>query len=97
MPIATIYDRELHDFFNGYHYRTDILMKIDAEVLQLCQALYYGDRVTHSQRKLVVYTLYGNVADAYKWYEYNYQEEWLHHRYLPEHGSSTEQRYPAQN
>jgi hypothetical protein len=27
----------------------------------------------------------GYPADAYKFYEYNYQEEYMPHRYLPEH------------
>lgn len=45
------------------------------EVIRLAKTLYYGKRVTFHQRKLVVYTLYGNVVDAYKFYEYNYQEE----------------------
>lgn len=73
-PIAGIYDTELVDFFGGYEYRVDILQKIDAEVARLEQALLYGDRVTFAQRKLLGYTLWGNVADAFKFYEYNYQE-----------------------
>ncbi|KAK3633491.1 hypothetical protein LTR56_015744 [Elasticomyces elasticus] len=85
VPIANIYDTELHQFFEGHEYRVDILMRIDEVVLALCKSLYHGDYVTYAQRKLVVYTLFGNVVDAFKFYEYNYQEEWLHHRYLPEH------------
>ena len=75
----------IFDFFNGFEYRTDILHKIDDEVLRICQALFYGQRVTLAERKLTVLALYGNVADVYRFYEYNYQTEWLHHRYMPEH------------
>ncbi|KAK5126136.1 hypothetical protein LTR85_011491 [Meristemomyces frigidus] len=85
VPLAGIYDTELADFFDGYEYRVDILHKIDQEVARLANALYHGERVTFAQRKLIGYTLYGNVVDAFKYFEYDYQEEWLAHRYLPEH------------
>lgn len=81
-------DDELVDFFQGYEYRFDILEKIDLEVAGLVDSLYHGQRVTFAERKLVVFALYGNVVDTYKYYEYNYQSEWLAHRYLPEHGES---------
>ncbi|KAK5133608.1 hypothetical protein LTR08_007556 [Meristemomyces frigidus] len=89
-PIASMRDEELVEFFGEYAYRVDILHKIDAEVAYLAEALHRGRFITFAQRKLVVYTLYGNVADAFKFYEYNYQEEWLAHRYLPEHVALSE-------
>ncbi|KAK4543183.1 hypothetical protein LTR36_005733 [Oleoguttula mirabilis] len=85
VPIASVYDTELAEFFDGYDYRVDLLRKVDDEVTRLVNTLYRGERVTFAQRKLIGYTLYGNVVDAYKYFEYNYQEEWLAHRYLPEH------------
>lgn len=85
VPTASMYGAELADFFDGYEYRTDILQKIDHEVARLANALYHGERVTFAQRRLVVYALYGNVADAFRYFEYCYQSEWLAHRYLPEH------------
>ncbi|KAK3070255.1 hypothetical protein LTR53_010776 [Teratosphaeriaceae sp. CCFEE 6253] len=83
--IASVHDTELLNFFDGHEYRIDILMKIDTEVLELCKALYQGKRVSPEQRELVVYAVFGHAIDAFKYYEYNYQTEWLHHRYLPEH------------
>ncbi|KAK3113448.1 hypothetical protein LTR53_009254 [Teratosphaeriaceae sp. CCFEE 6253] len=105
VPIASVHDTELLNFFDGHEYRIDILMKIDTEVIELCKALYHGMRVNPEQRKLVVYAVFGtgtlplaasdavadfapwvgHAIDAFKYYEYNYQTEWLHHRYLPEH------------
>ena len=88
-PIASIRDEELVDFFGEFAYRTDILQNIDAEVARLVRALHDRRRISFAQRKLVVYTLYGNVVDAFKFFEYNYQEDWLAHRYLHEHGVSS--------
>ncbi|KAK3711309.1 hypothetical protein LTR37_009689 [Vermiconidia calcicola] len=85
MPLALKYDEELNEFFNGSDYRVDILRKIDEEVRTIAYALCYGQRVSHSQRKLVVFAVWGNLVDAFKFYEYNYQTEWLPHRYLAEH------------
>lgn len=36
-------------------------------------------------RRLICYAVWGNPVDAYKWYEYQLQEDYLPHRYLPEH------------
>lgn len=79
------HDDELQDFFDGYEYRWDILAKIDEEAQKLCNILMQGGRLSHAQRTLVVLAMFGNVVDAYKYYEYNYQTDWLPHRYLPEH------------
>ncbi|KAF2753558.1 hypothetical protein EJ05DRAFT_515015 [Pseudovirgaria hyperparasitica] len=78
-------DQELEDFFRDYEYRFDILETIDREVLYFCSILKDGGRISRNQRMLVAYHLWGQPVDCYKWYEYNYQTEWLAHRYLPEH------------
>ncbi|KAF2092419.1 hypothetical protein NA57DRAFT_25189, partial [Rhizodiscina lignyota] len=83
--VASTVDDELVDFFDGYEYRYDILRRIDDQVRALCNFLRSGGRLTWTQRLLVGLTLFGNPVDAYKHYEYNYQTEWLPHRYLPEH------------
>jgi hypothetical protein len=49
------------------------------------QNLAYGRPVPLALRKLVCYALWGNPVDAYKWFEYSYQNEYMPHRYLPEH------------
>lgn len=86
MPsVAATVDEELVDFFDGYEYRYDILHKIDIEVATLCNGLRSGVHLTWTQRLLVTLSLFGNPVDAYKHFEYNYQTEWLPHRYLPEH------------
>ena len=84
-PLALKHDEELIEFFNGYEYRIDILQQIDREVSQLSDELYHGQRITYGQRKLIAHAVYGNLVDAYKFYEYNYQKDWLPHRYLAEH------------
>ncbi|EMD00460.1 hypothetical protein BAUCODRAFT_127635 [Baudoinia panamericana UAMH 10762] len=82
---AVRFDSEMRDFFEGHQYRTDILAMIDNHVNALIAAHSQGQHLTFDQRKLMVYACFGNVADAYRFYEYNYQTEWLEHRYLPEH------------
>lgn len=44
-----------------------------------------GMLIPYRRRRLVLYAVFGNPVDAFKYYEYNYQTEWLAHRYLPEH------------
>jgi len=58
---------------------------IENEVRRLSTTLYNGERLSVAERKMIVYGKYGNPSDAYKYFEYNYQEEYLPHRYLPEH------------
>lgn len=79
------YDEELADFFDGVPYRHDILQEIDRIVDGFCYQIQCGMFVKASDRRLVVYALWGNPIDAYKYYEYNYQTTWLKHRHLPEH------------
>lgn len=83
--IADEYDEELEEFFEGEEYRVDILNEIDRLVDYLCYNIQTGAWVKDMDRKLVVYALWGNPVDAYKYFEYNYQTVWLPHRYLPEH------------
>lgn len=78
-------DKELDDFFDGFEYRYDILDRIDMEVSSVCNELRYGRFVNANLCRLVCYAVYGNPVDAYKFYEYNYQQEYMPHRYLPEH------------
>lgn len=47
--------------------------------------LAYGRSISVSLRKLICYAVWGNPVDAYKWFEYAYQNEYMPHRYLPEH------------
>jgi hypothetical protein len=84
-PLCLKVDPELVDFFEGFEYRWDILDRIDMEVRGLIQALQRGQPVNSAWRRLVCYAVWGNPSDAYKWYEYQLQEEYLPHRYLPEH------------
>ncbi|OCK85181.1 hypothetical protein K432DRAFT_277015, partial [Lepidopterella palustris CBS 459.81] len=83
--LVSAYDEELVAFFQDYDYRYDILERIDNEVLHACQALDVGTLLPRRLRRLVAYVIFGNPVDAYKYYEYNFQTEWLPHRYLPEH------------
>ncbi|KAF2791251.1 hypothetical protein K505DRAFT_389450 [Melanomma pulvis-pyrius CBS 109.77] len=83
--LGMIKDKELEDFFDGFDYRYDILDRIDREVSAACVDLIYGRPVSSGLRRLVCYAVWGNPVDAYKWYEYNYQQEYMPHRYLPEH------------
>ncbi|KAH7082566.1 hypothetical protein BKA63DRAFT_404313, partial [Paraphoma chrysanthemicola] len=84
-PLSTKRDSELDEFFDGFEYRHDIIARIDREVRQGIQDLAYGRAVPLALRKLVCYALWGNPVDAYKWFEYSYQDEFMPHRYLPEH------------
>ncbi|OCL05369.1 hypothetical protein AOQ84DRAFT_252231, partial [Glonium stellatum] len=79
------YDEELTEFFDGFEYRYDILERIDRDVYDACQELKARITVPHRRRRLVAYAVFGNPVDTFKYYEYNYQTEWLAHRYLPEH------------
>lgn len=83
--LRSIHDTELDDFFDGFEYRYDILDRIDKEVEWACADISQGRRVYASMRRLVCLVIYGNPVDAYKYYEYNYQQEYMPHRYLPEH------------
>ncbi|KAF2110844.1 hypothetical protein BDV96DRAFT_583040 [Lophiotrema nucula] len=78
-------DAELDDFFAGFEYRYDILERIDREVYFACIDMQAGRPVSTSLRRLVCYAVFGNPVDAYKWYEYSYQQDYLPHRYIPEH------------
>ncbi|TKA71255.1 hypothetical protein B0A49_04145 [Cryomyces minteri] len=82
--LVDAYDIELIEFFEGYEYRLDVLQQIDEEVEKLCQEAHHK-RLNREKRFLVAYALFGNAIDVYKYYEYNYQDTWLPHRYLPEH------------
>lgn len=84
-PLNTRHDPELVDFFDGFEYRHDIIDRIDQEVRSAMRALAYGDQLPLGLRKLVCYALWGNPVDAYKWFEYSYQKDYMPHRYLPEH------------
>ncbi|KAF1970063.1 hypothetical protein BU23DRAFT_571114 [Bimuria novae-zelandiae CBS 107.79] len=79
------HDPELDDFFEGFDYRWDIIDRIDREVMFACNEISSGKSVPSGLRRLVCYAAWGNPVDAYKWFEYNYQEEYMAHRYLPEH------------
>ncbi|KAL1638414.1 hypothetical protein SLS56_000223 [Neofusicoccum ribis] len=80
-----LFDEELHGFFAGQEYRHDILQEIDKLVDSLCYRIQCGQFVKNADRRLVVYALWANPIDAFKYYEYSYQTSWLQHRYLPEH------------
>lgn len=84
-PLRKKYDQELIDFFDGFDYRHDIIDRIDQEVYMGIQDLAFGRPVSMALRKLICYAIWGNPVDAYKWYEYSYQQEYMPHRYLPEH------------
>jgi hypothetical protein len=84
-PLSTRHDTELVDFFDGFDYRHDIIERIDQEVHVAMKDLAYGQPLPPALRKLVCYALWGNPIDAYKWFEYSYQKEYMPHRYLPEH------------
>lgn len=83
--ITGVDDIELRDFFDGYEYRMDILQKIDDEVHHLAAMLRNAGSLTFPQRHLLSLSIWGNPACAFKYYEYNYQTDWLPHRHLPEH------------
>ncbi|KAF1962422.1 hypothetical protein CC80DRAFT_531312 [Byssothecium circinans] len=85
LPLRSKADQELDDFFEGFEFRWDILDRIDLEVAKACVQISNGYFVGSGLRRLVCYAVWGNAVDAYKWYEYNYQREYLAHTYLPEH------------
>lgn len=78
-------DDELDDFFAGFEYRYDILDRIDREVQFACDVILKDMPIPPELMRLVCYAIFGNPVDAYKFYEYNYQQEYMPHRYLPEH------------
>ncbi|KAH7412003.1 hypothetical protein DE146DRAFT_784606 [Phaeosphaeria sp. MPI-PUGE-AT-0046c] len=78
-------DPELIDFFDGFQYRHDIIERIDSEVYMGMKDLVQGRHIPVALRKLICYAVWGNPVDAYKWFEYLYQTEYMPHRYLPEH------------
>jgi hypothetical protein len=84
-PLRSRLDPELVDFFNGFEYRYDIIDRIDQLVYAGIRELSFGRPVSSGYRRLICYAIWGNPSDAYKWYEYSLQEEYLPHRYLPEH------------
>jgi hypothetical protein len=59
------------------------------------QELTRGRSISVALRKLVSYAVWGNAVDAYKFWEYSYQEEYLAHRYLPLHSVLTHLSEPA--
>jgi hypothetical protein len=90
--LAHQYDPELNAWFDGTPYRTDILQAIDQEVGLIAGKIRRRVTVTYRERKLISYCVWGNLVDAFKCFEYSYQEIWLPHRYLPEHGESLDQK-----
>jgi hypothetical protein len=84
-PLSTKTDPELLDFFDGFEYRNDIIERIDQEVYVGMRALVNGQNISLALRKLICYAVWGNPVDAYKHFEYSYQNEYMPHRYLPEH------------
>lgn len=79
-PLAKAYDVELVDFFDGWNYRYDILEQMDHHIADLMRQHEHGVRLTSAQYKMLQFGVYGNPVDAYKYFEYNYQSEWLAHR-----------------
>ncbi|KAF2848427.1 hypothetical protein T440DRAFT_401358, partial [Plenodomus tracheiphilus IPT5] len=84
-PLSKKADLEIDDFFKGHDFRDDVVQKIDQEVQMGIHNLNQGYFVPLALRKLVSYALWGNPIDAFKWYEYCYQQDYLPHHYLPEH------------
>jgi hypothetical protein len=84
--LAAQHDPELDAWFDGTPYRTDLLQVMDQEVDRIAGKFWRRDIVTYPERKLISYCVWGNLVNAFKFYEYNFQETWLPHRYLPEHG-----------
>ncbi|KAJ4331303.1 hypothetical protein N0V95_009904 [Ascochyta clinopodiicola] len=84
-PLRSKTDTELVDFFHGFEYRYDIIDRIDDVVRRGIHTMSLGRAVPSGYRQLICYAIWGNPSDAYKWYEYSLQEEYLPHRYLPEH------------
>ena len=87
IPLEDQDDKELTRFWiSAGRERPDLLREADDEVRRIIHVLSHGAKVPYEQRKLVALALYGNAVDTYKFYEYNYQREYLAHYYLPEHG-----------
>ena len=84
-PLRKKYDQELVDFFDGFEYRHDLIDQIDQTVEMGIRELALGRLVPLGLRKLICYAVWGNPVDAYKWFEYCYQHDYMPHRYLPEH------------
>lgn len=78
-PLAEAYDVELVEFFAGFEYRFDTLHALDQEVQRLRSMMMFGQGILPRQLKLLAYACYANPVDAYKYYEYNYQKEYLPH------------------
>lgn len=83
--LAERYDPELDAHINGHMYPYDILFTIDEEAKRGIKEVLAGRSVRLGLRKLICYALWGNPVDAYKWYQYQYQETNLSLCYLPEH------------
>lgn len=71
------YDPELIDFFDGWDYRYDILEMIDRNVDDLARKHEHGINLTQGEYKMMCFGIYANPVDAYKYYEYNYQDSFL--------------------
>jgi hypothetical protein len=84
-PLGYKTDPELVDFFDGHQYRDDVIDSIDQEVYAALQAIAYGRYIPVALRKLVCYAVWGNPVEAYKYYEYSFQDQYMPHKYLPEH------------
>ncbi|KAH6621891.1 hypothetical protein C7974DRAFT_414573 [Boeremia exigua] len=84
-PLRTKVDPELVEFFDGFDYRWDIIERIDKIVQTGIFELSRGRLLPWGYRRLICYAVWGNPSDAYKWFEYHLQEDYLPHRYLPEH------------
>jgi hypothetical protein len=81
-PLAEKHDPELLEFFDGFDYRHDVIDRIDHEVRHGMRELAEFRPISLALRKLVCYAVWGNPVDAYKWYEYSYQNEYMPHRYV---------------
>lgn len=71
------YDPELIDFFDGWEYRYDILKMIDRNVDDLARKHEHGLNLAQAEYKMMCFGIYANPVDAYKYYEYNYQDSFL--------------------
>ena len=80
LAVADSYDPELIDFFDGFSYRLDLLDLLDKHIADLVKKHECGVRLTTPEFRVLCFGVYGNPVDAYKYFEYNYQSEWLLHR-----------------
>lgn len=78
-------DTELEDFFRDFGYRYDVLACIDQEAAFAVNELRRGRSIMADMSRLVCYAIYGNPVDAYKFYQFRYQEKDTPTRYLPKH------------